>query len=196
MAGIAAGDFWARSRALKFLRFVHRLDAETSGIVLLVKSPGAVPAYSRLFESRQVEKVYLAIVNGIPPETAWTCRLKLGADAKVHGKVKLNARSGKDAETHLRVLETKGKRALVEARPITGRTHQIRVHLAESACPVVGDKLYGAEGQTGKSALALRAVELAYTDPFTNKKVRIKAPVDEFLREYGFGPKRGHEDDP
>src|SRR5438477_532805 len=60
MAGIGAGDFWARSRNLKFLRFVHRLDAETSGVVLLARSAGAVRAYGKLFEGRQMEKIYLA----------------------------------------------------------------------------------------------------------------------------------------
>src|SRR5438046_2988088 len=67
-SSIEAGDFWAHARNLKFLRFVHRLDAETSGVLLLVKSPGAVPAYSALFESRAVKKIYLAVVEGIPSQ--------------------------------------------------------------------------------------------------------------------------------
>src|SRR5512139_2005654 len=80
VGSIRAGDFWARSRNLRFLRFVHRLDADTSGVLLLGKSPGALKTYSRLFESRQMEKVYLAVVAGIPAYQEWICRLKLGPD--------------------------------------------------------------------------------------------------------------------
>src|SRR5947208_6840747 len=72
-SSITARDFWARSRNLKFLRFIHRLDAETTGILLLGKSPGAVTSYGRLFESRKMEKIYLAVVQGRPQETLWTC---------------------------------------------------------------------------------------------------------------------------
>src|ERR1051325_9661800 len=79
-SSIAAGDFWARSRNLKFLRYVHRLDAETTGILLLAKSLGAVKTYGELFEGRQMEKGYLAVVHGAPKEQKWTCRLKLGPD--------------------------------------------------------------------------------------------------------------------
>ena len=74
----------------------------------------------------------------------------------------------------------------MEARPVTGRTHQIRVHLAESGLPVVGDKLYGRED--ARLELGLRAVRLAYVDPFTRRRVEIRAPVEPFCREYGFDP--------
>lgn len=67
-SSIAARDFWARSRALKFLQFVHRLDADTTGVLLFGKSPGAVTAYGRSFESRQMEKVYLAVIEGLPKQ--------------------------------------------------------------------------------------------------------------------------------
>src|SRR6476646_5796060 len=76
-SSIAARDFWARSRNLRFLRFIHRLDAETTGILLCGKSPGSVMSYGRLFESRQMEKVYLAVVEGRPKQESCTCRLKL-----------------------------------------------------------------------------------------------------------------------
>jgi 23S rRNA pseudouridine1911/1915/1917 synthase len=185
-SSIAARDFWARSRGIKFLRYVHRLDADTSGVLLLAKSPGAVETFSDLFESRKMEKTYLAVVVGKPKETEWTCRLKLVPDPKRIGRMKVDARNGKEAETHFRVLQQKEKLALVEARPFTGRTHQIRVHLAESGCPVVGDELYGR--QADKLKLGLRAVRLAYLDPFTRRRVEICAPTEEFCREFGFEP--------
>jgi RluA family pseudouridine synthase len=229
-SSIAARDFWARSRGVKFLRYVHRLDADTSGVLLFAKSPGAVETYSDLFESRKMEKTYLAVVDGKPREAEWTCRLKLAPDARRVGRMKVDLREGKEAETHFRVLQKKEKLTLVVARPFTGRTHQIRVHLAESGCPVISDELYGKEFTTRmqridpiklsapsprpspppaagervvpavrdrvrgsresreekRIQLGLRAVRLAYADPFTRRRVDIQAPTENFLREYGF----------
>lgn len=184
-SSIAARDFWARSRNLRFLRFVHRLDADTTGILLFAKSLGAVNTFGDLFESRKMEKTYLAVVRGQPGEKEWICRLKLGPDSKQRGKMKVDARNGKEAETAFRVLAVLDNTSLVEARPFTGRTHQIRVHLAEAGLPIVGDELYGSASRSG---LALRAVGLAYTDPFTKRAVRIRAPIEEFCRNYGFQP--------
>ncbi len=183
-SSIAARDFWARSRSLKFLRHVHRLDADTSGILLFAKSFGAVETLSKLFESRKMEKVYWAVVTGAPRQKDWNCSLKLAPDPQQIGKMKVDARAGKEAETHFEVLETRGKFSLVEAKPVTGRTHQIRVHLLESGLPIVGDELYGK--REGKLPLGLRAKELAYADPFTRKRVEIRAPMEEFLEEFGF----------
>ena len=197
-SSIAAGLFWARSRNLKYLRHIHRLDAETSGILLLAKSKGALDTYSGLFESRQMEKMYLAVVQGIPNRTEWISRLPLAPAPGEIGKVTVDLKQGKEAETRFRVLQTHGNAggagtALIEARPITGRTHQIRVHLAESKHPVIGDELYGSGhgskgGRAGrkKIKLALRAVFLSYIDPFNKRRIRIQAPVQEFLREFQF----------
>ena len=185
-SSIAAKDFWARSRSLRYLRFVHRLDADTSGILLLAKSPGAVNTFGGLFESRRMEKVYLAVVRGTPKQNEWTCRLKLAPDPSARGRMKVDARYGKEAETHFRVLQSAEQTALVEARPFTGRTHQIRVHLAESGHPVVGDDFYGSQPVKEDENLGLRAVRLCYVDPFVRRRVEIRAPVAEFIREYGF----------
>ena len=184
VSSIAAGDFWARSRGLKFLKFVHRLDAETTGILLFAKSQGAVESYSELFESRRMEKTYLAVVAGTPKQDEWICRLKLGPAPAQIGRMKVDERDGKEAETHFRVLQRHERLTLIEARPFTGRTHQIRIHLAESGCPCVGDDVYGRGRE--KLRLGLRAVRLAYPDPFLRRRVDIRAPVEEFCREYGF----------
>ena len=183
-SSLAARDFWARSRGLKFLRYVHRLDADTSGALLFAKSTGAVKTYSDLFESRRMEKTYLAVVAGEPKETEWICQLKLAPDPKSIGRMKPDARNGKVAETHFKVLDKTPGLTLIECKPVTGRTHQIRVHLAESGCPIAGDEFYGK--LEGSLPLGLRAVRLAYVDPFTKRRVEIVAPTEDFLKELGF----------
>jgi 23S rRNA pseudouridine1911/1915/1917 synthase len=184
MGGLQRGDFWARCRQLRFLRYVHRLDAETSGVLLLAKSPGALKALSALFESRKMEKVYLAAVRGVPRQKEWACNLKLAPVPGRAGKMQPD-QTGKEAETRFRALDTTPGTSLLEVRPLTGRTHQIRVHLAACGHPVVGDSLYGPAGQAD-SVLGLRATRLSYTDPFTHRPVCIQAPSAEFLQLLGF----------
>jgi len=184
-SSIRADDFWARSRNLTYLRHVHRLDADTSGVMLFAKSDGAMRAMSEMFESRRMEKTYLAIVEGVPSEKEWTCELPLGPDPNNFGEMRVDTtEGGKEAQTHFRVLQTNDRFTLVEASPLTGRTHQIRVHLAESGTPIVCDELYG-RIQKGYR-LGLRAVRLAYKDTFTRRPVNIVAPAESFLKEYGF----------
>ena len=183
-SSIAGGDFWAKSRGLKFLRYVHRLDADTSGVLLFAKSMGAVESLAEMFETRRMEKTYLAVTAIEPREMEWTCRLALAPDPQRIGRMIVDEREGKESETHFCVVEKIPGLTLIECRPVTGRTHQIRVHLAESGCPIVSDELYGR--QTGKLEFGLRAVRLAYTDPFTRKRVEIHAPVKYFLKNYGF----------
>ena len=184
-SSMRADDYWAKSRNLKFLRHVHRLDADTSGVMLFAKSEGALQAMGEMFESRRMEKTYLAVVTGTPAEKEWTCRLPLGPDPLKFGKMRVDhSEEGKECETHFRVLQTNERFTLIEASPFTGRTHQIRVHLAEGGTPIMCDELYG---QVEKGfRLGLRAVRLAYLDSFTRRPVSIVAPAQFFLDEYGF----------
>ena len=142
-------------------------------------------AMGDLFESRRMEKTYLAVVEGVPREKAWICELPLGPDPKNFGKMRVdNSEEGKEAETHFRVLQSNERFTLIEASPLTGRTHQIRLHLAESGSPIVCDEIYG-RVQKGYR-LGLRAVRLAYKDTFTRRSITILAPVELFLKEFGF----------
>jgi 23S rRNA pseudouridine1911/1915/1917 synthase len=195
LSAIRAGFFWAKSRNLKFLQNIHRLDAETTGILLFGRSPGAVETFGALFESRAVEKRYLAVVTGIPREPEWVCEARLGSAPGKVGRVVVDPMDGKPATTAFRVLASRGDRSLIEARPVTGRTHQIRVHLLESGHAIVGDELYGdarrpprrsRHSHTTEFPMALRSVGLSYIDPFRRKRVRIHAPEDRFLEAFGF----------
>lgn len=178
-------DFWAYSRNLKYLRHVHRLDADTSGVLLFAKSEGALRAIGDLFESRRMEKTYLAVVEGKPRENEWTCDLPIGPDPAKFGKMRVDrGEEGKDAETHFRVLDQNERFTLIEASPLTGRTHQIRLHLAESGCPIMCDELYGRVEKGFR--LGLRAVRLAYKDTFSRLPVNILAPAEPFLKEFRF----------
>ena len=196
VSAIAEGHFWARSRNLKFLRYIHRLDADTSGVLLFGKSEGAVDSLGDLFESRRMEKVYLVVVNGTPREPEWTANYSIAPDARQIGRVVVNESEGKEAETRFKVLQPGPKTSLLEARPLTGRTHQIRIHLATDGYPVVGDPLYGAVSKPVRPAgriaelpsLGLRAVSLSYSDPFTRRPVRIQAPTEDFIRRFRFAP--------
>lgn len=193
-SSIRAGDFWARCRSLKDLRHVHRLDGDTTGILLLVKHLGAVRPYTDLFKSRLMNKTYLAVVQGIPSRSDWTCREPIGRDPRDVGRRRIDRREGQEAETLFHVRDTRPGLALVEARPVTGRTHQIRLHLHHAGHAIVGDQLYGAPESTAKPShagkkvfpLALRAVALAYHDPFLRRPVRIEAPTRQFVHAFGF----------
>ncbi len=177
ISSIEVGHHWARSRNIKFFKYIHRLDAETSGILLFAKSQGALNTYGDLFETRQIEKIYLAVTDQLPAQSQWTCRLSLSQDPKRIGRILVDP-NGKPAETAFRVVASVGGRHLIEARPFTGRTHQIRVHLAESGCPIVGDEMYGRAGVQ----MALRSVGLAWSDPFTRQPIFVRAPVEPFLK--------------
>jgi 23S rRNA pseudouridine1911/1915/1917 synthase len=188
VSSIEAGDYWAVSRHVRFIRHVHRLDADTTGVLLCVKNRGAVEPFSELFASRAIRKTYLAVVHGRPQQTSWTCTLAIAPDPAQIGRVKTDARRGKEAETFFKVVESRGNRTLVEAHPHTGRTHQIRVHLAAAGLPIVGDPLYGQPGDKTQN-MALRAIAVAYRDPFTRRDVWIEAARDWFLREYQMSPR-------
>lgn len=184
-SSIRADDFWARSRNLRYLRHIHRLDADTSGVMLFAKSEGAMRALGDMFESRRMQKTYLAVIEGKPNQTEWTCALPLGPDPKKFGRMRVDTTpDGKESETHFRLLQMAGRFALIEARPLTGRTHQIRLHLAQSASPIVCDELYGRVEKGLR--LGLRSLRLAYRDTFTRRDVDIQAPSAEFLAEFGF----------
>jgi 23S rRNA-/tRNA-specific pseudouridylate synthase len=138
-----------------------------------------------------VQKTYLAVVHGRPSEPTWHCNRPIGPDPHQIGRMRIDPQQGKPAETHFRALAEvatpDGVRTLVEATPITGRTHQIRVHLAAGRLPILGDSFYRATlPGTDAFPIALRAIQLEYRNPFTRRPVHIEAPTAAFLRAFGF----------
>ena len=124
---------------------VHRLDADTSGCLLLARNPKALKRFAAAFEARQVTKRYLGILAGIPEQTGGTIELALSKiSSEAEGWRMITAKTGKPALTEWQVVTTSGGRTRVEFRPVTGRTHQLRVHAASGiGIPLLGDPVYG-----------------------------------------------------
>lgn len=140
----------------------HRLDVETSGVLVCARHTDAARALKAAFAERRVHKTYRAVVEGSPKADAWTTDTPLGFDPRSAVRLKMGP-GDLPAETRISVIQRSTHRAVIEARPITGRQHQIRVHLALTGHPVVGDKLYGPDEQLFLASLerALTAAELA-----------------------------------
>jgi 23S rRNA pseudouridine1911/1915/1917 synthase len=122
---------------------VHRLDKDTSGLLLVAKTPAIHAALAAQFESREVEKRYLALVHGVPRRETGTIDAAVGRHESDRKRMGVRTRKGRQAVTLYRTVERLGDYALVELTPKTGRTHQLRVHLAHLGHPVLGDPVYG-----------------------------------------------------
>jgi 23S rRNA pseudouridine1911/1915/1917 synthase len=161
---------------------VHRLDKDTSGVMVVAKNDRALDALQKAFASREVEKIYLALVVGQPADTG-TFHTLYGRHPKNRLKFSGRVKRGKTAVTHWRVVERKGPLAQVEVQLETGRTHQIRVHFAEAGFPLLGDDLYG--GKKAKTEAigrqALHAWKLSFSHPRTGKPVKLEAPIPDDL---------------
>ncbi|MHC1728688.1 MAG: pseudouridine synthase [Syntrophobacteraceae bacterium] len=150
----------------------HRLDRETSGLMLFALDKGANNALGRAFQEKDVKKDYLAWVEGSPETDSWSCDSEIAKTGSRYRAVRKG--EGKKACTIFRVLYREESRSLVLAGPMTGRTHQIRIHLAESGRPIVGDRAYGAKPA---ARLFLHAWRLVLKHPSTGKALSLEAPV-------------------
>ena len=166
---------------------VHRLDKETSGVMVIAKNDKSHVNLSSQFKNRVVSKTYLAIVHGHIQQESGNINLKIGRDKKNRLKISNNSSSLREAETDWRVIERFKKFTLIEAYPKTGRTHQIRVHLDSIGCPILGDKIYGSRKRVNViknlkiDRHMLHAKKLEFLHPVTNKNLSFTAnPQDDF----------------
>ncbi len=175
---------------------VHRLDKDTSGVILVAKNDAAHAKLGEAFRQRSVKKTYIALVEGLLKEQSGRIELAIGRDPK--RRVRMTARrsavlaNAREARTDWRVLTRIDTTTLVEVQLHTGRTHQIRVHFAALRHPVVGDALYGAatQLQVGKITLDglgrnfLHAAKLGFTQPRTGAWIELRAPLPSQLRAF------------
>jgi len=167
---------------------VHRLDKETSGVLLVARNARAQLAIARAFHDRLVKKTYLAIVLGVPRPQSGTLEWGIGRDPRHRSRMSIRSRSPRAARTRYTLLESFGALSLVRLEPETGRTHQIRVHLAATGHPVLADPLYGSRHRRAlpargpgrdfpRQALHAAALELAH--PTRGDTLRLSAPLPE-----------------
>ena len=154
---------------------VHRLDKFTSGVMVFARDAESHRALNTQFENREVEKVYHAIVEGNPKWDEKVTKFPLRANVGNKHRTAVDNKNGKPSETQFRILKRYQESALVEAKPLTGRTHQIRVHAYALGNPLLGDILYGAQETNVISRPALHAHALTLTHPTTNNRITFAA---------------------
>jgi RluA family pseudouridine synthase len=193
-AGIAEGKHGARERGLTYLSNAHRLDFETSGVILLAKKKEVLVQVADLFGAEKPVKKYVAIVQGTPVEDEFEIDAKISPHPVKLGFMRIDPKSGKKSTTKFSVMEKFSRWTLMRCEPLTGRTHQIRIHLRHAGVPIVGDELYGGKSlwlsrlkpgyrlKPGKeerplmARVALHAEQLELKHPVTNETVNITAP--------------------
>ncbi|WP_375389511.1 RluA family pseudouridine synthase [uncultured Amnibacterium sp.] len=181
----AAGVRVSTSGAAERAGVVHRLDAGTSGLMVVAKSETAYTALKRAFKERTVDKVYLALAQGHPDPTSGTIDAPLGRHPKADYRFAVVS-DGRPSVTHYDTLEAFRAATLLEVHLETGRTHQIRVHLAHLRHPLVGDTMYGADPvlaeRLGVDRQWLHAARLGFEHPATGEQVAFESPLPPDLR--------------
>lgn len=166
---------------------VHRLDKDTSGLLIIAKNDKAHIQVSEQIKNREVKKTYIALVRGTIAEDEATINMPIGRSIKDRKKMAVT-KNGKEAVTHFKVLNryttNKGSYTLLEIKIDTGRTHQIRVHMAEIGHPVIGDSVYSnGKNEFGVEGQCLHAKRLEFVHPITGKKMKLEAPLPEYFQK-------------
>jgi len=209
-AAIAAGKPWAVERGISYLSHAHRVDADTSGALLLARTKATLVALADLAGNQKLARQFTALVQGNPALDSFQVNARLSPHPSTPGLVRVDPRNGKRAETRFTVLERFGSHTLLKCEPLTDRPHQVRAHLFNSGLRLVGDELYGGKplwlsrlkrsyrlkpGREERPLLArvaLHAEQLSFPHPVTGDTVTIAAPwpkdlrvAVKYLREFG-----------
>lgn len=197
---IARNAPWVREMGVSYLANAHRLDFETTGVILLAKTKPALVHFANLFGIEKPAKEYVALVQGSHKQERFTVNAKIGPHPARPGWMRIDPKGGKKSITQFEVAERFIGYSWMLCRPLTGRTHQIRIHLAHSGLPISGDGKYGGRplllsklkkgyrlkpGQTERpliSTVALHAAKLTIEHPVSREPVVIEAPIPKSLQ--------------
>ena len=160
----------------------HRLDRDTSGCLVLGRHRKALAQLGRLFKSGAIDKTYWAVVEGAPETDGGVIELPLGRLDETRGWWMKHDPNGQPAITNWRVMGRGGTQTWLALEPVTGRTHQLRVHCAEMGWPILGDAIYGAAPRSGGPVLHLHAREIVVPLSKNRQPIRVTAPVPQHLR--------------
>jgi 23S rRNA pseudouridine1911/1915/1917 synthase len=161
---------------------VHRLDRDTSGLMVVARSEEAHKRLQKLVRRRELERHYLALVVGRPRSRSGRIEAPIGRDRREPMRHSLDTDTPREAITQFEVVELFSRHTLLDVRLETGRTHQIRVHLNAIGLPVAGDSVYGRPHELGLERQFLHAARLAFTHPFTGERVEVESPLPEDLQ--------------
>ena len=162
---------------------VHRIDKDTSGLVIIAKNDNSHINLSKQIQNREVEKTYIALVRGKIKENEATINMPIGRSTKDRKKMAV-VKTGKVAITHFKVLKRYNEFTLLEIKIETGRTHQIRVHLSEIGYPIVGDEVYSnGKNPFNVKGQMLHAAKLTFKHPKTREKITVEAPLPQYFKD-------------
>lgn len=167
------------------IRIFGRLDKDTSGVVLAVKNRAAATRLERQREKHVLFKSYLAIAEGTPNPEKGSIRFPLAPDPQNRKRMCVSS-DGRPAVTHYETLASRDDHALIRLRLETGRTHQIRVHMAAIGCPLIGDPMYGCKTASATGQMSLHAQTIHFLQPFTEEQIEVTAPVPKDISQYHF----------
>ena len=163
---------------------VHRIDKDTSGLLVVAKNEEVLEKLSEMIKNHKVERIYYALVDGVIPHSTGTIDAPIGRDVDNRQKMKITDQNSKDAVTHFKVLKRYPKNTLIECKLETGRTHQIRVHLAYIGYPIHNDPVYGKTSKTTAFGQYLHAKKISFIHPITKEKLSFETPLPEEFESY------------
>jgi 23S rRNA pseudouridine1911/1915/1917 synthase len=180
---LAAGDAGAAGGEPERAGIVHRLDRDTSGLLVVARSELAHAKLQRALQQREIEREYLALVIGRPPARSGTIEAPIGRDPHVRTRMAVGGSHPREARTHFELDRALAEHSLLKLKLETGRTHQIRVHLQAIGHPVAGDPEYGGRGALGLQRQFLHAARLAFAHPVSGAPIDVSSPLPADLRE-------------